>query len=229
MTNGLREAAGSRLRAMLSKTTSHRLSGITLGTFCGFLVHSSATAVMLVGFVNAGLMTLAQAVPPMLGANIGTTLSMQVISLKLDEYCFLAIGTGFLLQMLIPSSTIKHAGRIILGFGILFLGMKVMKESIYPYLAMFQSFLVFVDGRTLLGMLFGLAVFAGITAIIQSSSATIGMCCAMISAGAMTGLQEVYPIVFWGPISERVRPRYGGVWESILKHDAVHVLILSLT
>ena len=97
MTRSMREAAGAKLQGILSSATKSRFRGLGLGALSGFVVHSSASTVMLVGFVNAGLLSLVEALPVVFGANIGTTLSMQVISFKLDHYCFLAIGTGFLL------------------------------------------------------------------------------------------------------------------------------------
>ena len=91
MTGGLRHTAGQQLRSILHATTRNRFAGIALGTVLGTLVHSSAATVMLVGFVNAGLMTFSQTGPTMLGANVGTTICMQLISFKLGAYCYFAM------------------------------------------------------------------------------------------------------------------------------------------
>ena len=148
MCDGLRKAAGQGLRTILARTTRNRWTGVGLGGLLGTIVHSSATTVMLVGFVNAGLMTLEQTIPPILGANIGTTISMQAISFKLGAYSFFAIAVGFILHMAAPNPTAKQFGRAIMGFGILFLGMNVMSEAIKPHKAGPQSPALAAPSRT---------------------------------------------------------------------------------
>ena len=96
MTRGLQGSVESQLRRLITQATSNRVQGLALGTGLGFLVHSSAATVMYVGFANAGLVGLVQAVPPIMGANLGTTLSMQMVSLKLTDYCMVAVAIGFL-------------------------------------------------------------------------------------------------------------------------------------
>lgn len=195
MTEGLRTAAGSRLRAILAGATRNGISGITLGSSLGFLVQSSAATVMLVGFINAGLMTLTQSVPVMLGANVGTTISMQLISFKLGAYCFCAITLGFIIQMAAPKPGGKAAGKALLGFGLLFLGMNIMSEAIKPYRELLAPMLAHVDGKTLSGTLLGIGAATLITGVIQSSGATIGMVFAMIHAGIITDLSGAYPVI----------------------------------
>ncbi len=195
MTEGLRVAAGNRLRGILAGATRNGITGITLGTTLGFLVQSSAATVMLVGFINAGLMTLTQSVPVMFGANIGTTISMQLISFKLGAYCFLAITLGFIIQMAAPQPGIKAGGKALLGFGLLFLGMNIMGDAIKPYRETLAPMLTHVDGSSLRGMLLGIGAGTLITAVIQSSGATIGMVFAMINAGIITELSGAYPII----------------------------------
>lgn len=195
MTDGLRQAAGPRLRSVLSGTTRNRWFGILLGTVLGTLVHSSATTVMLVGFVNAGLMTLVQSVPPILGANIGTTVSMQAISFKLGDYCFVAIAIGFIIMMGSPKQSVKHIGRAIMGFGILFLGMNTMSEAIKPHREALAPFLEGINSDSLGNILKGVGISAAFTAIWQSSGATIAICFAFATAGIFTDLGQVFPIV----------------------------------
>ncbi len=110
MSDGLREAAGQKLRSILSVMTTRKWLGLGLGTLIGTLVHSSATTVMLVGFIHAGLMNLVQAVPVMLGANIGTTLSMQAISFKLSDYALFAVTLGFIISMISKTTQAQEAG-----------------------------------------------------------------------------------------------------------------------
>jgi hypothetical protein len=113
--------------------TTRKLTGLGLGTLLGTLVHSSATTVMVVGFIHAGLMNLVQAVPVILGANIGTTLSMQAISFKLSDYALFAVAIGFIISMVSKTTKRKKLGLSLMGFGLLFLGMTLMSDAIKPY------------------------------------------------------------------------------------------------
>lgn len=195
LTEGLRKAAGSRLRHLLGRAGTNRLTGLGMGTVGGLLAHSSATSAMLVGFVNAGLMTLAAAIPAVLGANIGTTLSMQIISLNLDQYCYFAITGGLLMTLLPGAPRVRHTGRALLGFGLLFLGMQTMSGALQPHRDLFIPWLAAIDGAHWTGMLLGVAVSTLVTGVIQSSGATIGMCYALVSAGVFTDLAQAYPII----------------------------------
>lgn len=195
MTDGLRHAVGARLQRLLAKTTRQRLSGFFLGTALGATIHSSATAVMLVGFVNAGLLTLGQSIAPILGANVGTTLSMQVISLRLSDYAHVAIAVGLLISLGIPATKAKYFGRALLGFGLLFLGMEFMSGAIRPHREMLAFYLRGIDGGHFAGLWIGIGIAAGLTAIWQSSGATLAMVFAMISGGALTSFNQVFPIV----------------------------------
>ncbi|NCC52267.1 MAG: Na/Pi cotransporter family protein [Spartobacteria bacterium] len=229
MTDGLKKVAGSGLRTILARTTRNPLAGISLGTVLGFLVHSSATTVMLVGFVNAGLMTLIEAIPTMLGANIGTTLSMQVISFKLDKYCFFAIAIGFIINMASPNMKTKNIGRAIMGFGLLFLGMRTMSEAIKPHREALAPLLCRVDGSSLGGMLFGVLIATSITGVIQSSGATIGMCYALISAGVFTNFQQVYPIVLGAHIGTCATGLLGSIGTNIeARRTAISHLVFNI-
>ena len=215
MTDGLRHAAGSNLRTILKQATRNRLSGLAVGTTLGTLVQSSATTVMIVGFINAGLMTLAESIPPILGANVGTTVSMQLISFKLGDYCFLAITLGFILQFAAPQPKIKSLGTAVLGFGLIFLGMNLMSESIKPHRVFFASFLEGIQGTSLAGLLKGVGVATLVTGIIQSSGAVIGMCFALVSAGVFTSLDQVYPIVLGAHIGTCATALLGSIGTNI--------------
>jgi phosphate:Na+ symporter len=195
MTEGLRQAAGSRLRDILTRTTANRLAGISLGTLLGLLIHSSGTSVMLVGFVNAGLMTLLQSIPVVLGANLGTTLSMQAISFRLGDYAFFIIAVGFIIRMAAPSQSLRQVGNGLLGFGLLFLGMNIMSDAIRPHRETLAPLLANISTESWRSLLTGILLATAITAIIQSSGATIGMCFALIEAGVFTSLEQTFPIV----------------------------------
>jgi phosphate:Na+ symporter len=195
MTEGLRLAAGERLRLIIYRGTGNRLAGLGLGTGLGFLMHSSATTVMTVGFINAGLLSLVHSLPVIMGANIGTTLSMQLISFRLTDYALMAVALGFLVSVAAPSSLVRNIGRSLLGFGLLFNGMDLMSGAIAPHGDLLLPWLSRLDGSTWSGMLLGTLLAWLFTAVVQSSGATIGMIFVLISAGVFTSLQQVYPIV----------------------------------
>lgn len=174
MADGLQKAAGDRLRRLLELLTSVPIVGVFIGALVTVLVQSSsATTVMVVGFVNAGLMSLSQAISVTLGANIGTTITAQMVSLKLTEIALPAIAVGFLLTLLGRTRLQKQVGQVVLGFGVLFLGMMIMSDGLKPLRSnpVFLQYMIQFGARPLLG------VFAGIifTAAIQSSSAFTGL------------------------------------------------------
>ena len=229
MTDGLRGAAGASLRRILAKATRNRMSGLGLGTLIGFLVQSSASTVMMVGFISAGLMTLSQSVPVMLGANIGTTLSMQLISFKLADWCFAGIAIGFLLRAAIPSARVKALGTSLLGFGLLFLGMSTMSSAIAPYRDTFIPIFERIDGSTASGMICGVLLAAGITGIIQSSGAVIGMTFALIEAGVITDLSGAFPIIIGANIGTCVTALLGSIGTHIdARRSAISHLLFNL-
>jgi phosphate:Na+ symporter len=204
MTDGLKQAAGDRLRVILSKATGNRYTGVAFGTTLGLMVHSSAATVMMVGFINAGLMRLINAIPLLMGASIGTTLSMQLISFRLTDYAMAAVAVGFLLQMFVPKPLVKNIGKTLLGFGLLFMGLAFLSESIQPYREDIAPWLTRIDGSTWSGMFWGILVATSVTLIIQSSGAVIGMLFAMIGAGMFTSVEQFYPIVLGAHIGTAV-------------------------
>lgn len=229
MTVGLRNVAGADLRRILTRAARNRFRGLGLGTAIGFLVQSSAATVMLVGFINAGLMTLTSSVPVMLGANIGTTLSMQLISFRLADYCFIAIAAGTLLHMAFPQKPVKNAGQSLLGFGLLFLGMSVMSETIAPHRDAVIPLFAQIDGSTPDGMLRGILVAAAATAVIQSSGAVIGTTFALIEAGVITDLPGAFPIILGANIGTCVTALLGSIGTHIdARRSAVSHLLFNL-
>ena len=215
MSDGLRVAAGPGLRTLLAKATANRFAGLALGTLLGFLVHSSAASVMLVGFLNAGLMSLAQAVAPMLGTNLGTSLSMQLVSFRLTDYCYVGIVAGLVFQMAVPNPRAKSIGRALVGFGLLFLGMKTMSAAIAPHRDLLRQYLVAIDGQTLSGRLLGVGLAFALTAVIQSSGATIGMAFALADAGVFDSLWQTYPVVIGAQIGTCATALLGSIGTGI--------------
>ncbi|MBI9019966.1 MAG: Na/Pi cotransporter family protein [Verrucomicrobia bacterium] len=229
LTDGLKGCAGDSLRRILARATRNRLSGLGLGTALGFLVQSSAATVMLVGFINAGLMTLGESVPVMLGANIGTTLSMQLISFKLADYCFVAITLGVLLHIVSPQMQIKQAGKALLGFGLLFLGMSTMSAAIAPHRDAFVPLFEQINGATPGGLIRGILLATAVTGIIQSSGAMIGMSFALIQAGVITDLSGVFPILIGANIGTCATALLGSIGTHIeARRSAVSHLLFNI-
>ncbi len=178
MASGMQKAAGDRFRKILEVLTNKPVLGVLTGVLVTFLVQSSSTAsVMVVGFANAGLMNLAQAISVIIGANIGTTVTAQIISFDIGIVAFPAIGIGSLLNFFGPRRTHRYIGQTVLGFGLLFLGMITMSTGMMPLreLDAFHNMLLQFSAYPILGILAG-AVF---TAMIQSSSAATGVIIAM--------------------------------------------------
>ena len=192
MGDGLEMAAGSKLRGMIERLTKNKYMGALVGLVVTAVIQSSsATTVMVVGFVNAGLMNLAQAVGVIMGANIGTTVTGVMIAINLTAIAPLAVLIGVVMISFIKRNSVKHIGQIIAGFGILFMGMKMTSTAMEPlsesevFTSLMTSF-----SNPLLGVLVGL-VF---TAIIQSSSASVGVLQALGAAGAITLPSAIYVI-----------------------------------
>ncbi len=217
MTAGLEALAGARLRGLLSRLTRDRWTGFAAGTGLGFLVHSSAGTVMLIGFVNAGLLSLLAAVPVVLGTNVGTTLSMQLISFKLGKYAFAAIALGLLLKLVFRRELVRNLGLMLFGFGLLFLGMNTMSGAIVPLkeAGFFTTFLSHTDGSTALGLITGLAISTLVTGVIQSSGATIGMLFALAGAGVFTSLSNVFPLILGAHVGTCVTALLGALGAGI--------------
>lgn len=192
--DGLKEAAGDRMRGLLSALTTNRFAGVTVGALVtGVLQSSSVTTVMLVGFVSATMMTVAQAVGVMMGAKIGTTITAQIIAFKVSKYSLLFVAAGFFLQMAGRKKILRQMGTIVLGFGLIFFGLAIMSDAMKPLrsIAAFTEMLVTLGDRPLLGILVAVAF----TAIVQSSSATIGIIVALC-AGGLLSLEAALPLAF---------------------------------
>ena len=194
MTDSLQLLAGDRLKYILEVLTRNRLIGLGVGAFVTAVVQSSsATTVMLVGFLNAGLMKLTQAIPIIFGANIGTTITGQMIAFKLGKYALPAIGVAFLLIMVSTKKKYKNLGYVLMGFGLLFLGMSTMSGVFKPIRTsplVANAFMTFGE-NPVLGFLVGLVA----TVVLQSSSATVGLAITMAGSGLLT-FQAAVPIIF---------------------------------
>ena len=184
MSQGLENAAGNKMQQILEKLTANRFLGVLVGALITAVIQSSsATTVMVVGFVNAGMMTLNQAVWIIMGANIGTTITGQLIALDAGAVAPIIAFIGVILIIFSKKEKIGYVGSILAGLGILFIGMDMMGGSMEP-LAQSQSFISLLTkfSNPILGILAG-TIF---TAIIQSSSASVGILQALAGSGIVT-------------------------------------------
>lgn len=192
MGEGLELAAGAKLKTLLEKMTSNRFLAVLVGFVITTLIQSSsATTVMVVGFVNTGIMNLTQAIGVIMGANIGTTTTSILVSLDLGGVAPVAIAIGVMMMFFSKKNVVKHVGQAITGFGMLFLGMELMQNSMSPLKdsEVFKEWIVNAD-NPLLGILIG----TGITGVIQSSAASIGILQALASQGLVPLKFAVYII-----------------------------------
>ncbi len=193
MGKGLESAAGSKLKGVLEKLTSNRLMGVLVGMLVTAVIQSSsATTVMAVGFVNAGVMTLSQAFGVMLGANIGTTITGQIIAFNVSDYAPLFAILGILPMMFAKKRRMQSVGTIVAGFGILFIGLNMMGSAMEPLKSDpgFISFMTHFQ-NPLLGVLVGTIA----TGIIQSSSATVGILQTLAAQGLVSLDASLYIVL----------------------------------
>ena len=193
MSSGLEAAAGNRMKRILERLTSNRFLGVAVGAgITAVIQSSSATTVMVVGFVNSGMMTLSQAVWIIMGANIGTTITGQLIALDVGALAPLFAFCGVALVVFLKKAVFHHYGQIIAGLGILFIGMEMMSSAMMP-LRESKAFINLMTqfSNPLLGILAGM-IF---TAVIQSSSASVGILQALVASG-LIGLPSAVYVLF---------------------------------
>jgi len=203
LSSGLKQVAGQKLKNLLESLTKHRLIAVLVGALTTCLIQSSsATTVITVGFVNAGLLSLKQALCVVLGANVGTTFTAWIVSalavFKITNYALPAIGVGFLINILGKTQKTRSVGQILLGFGVLFIGIHFMKEGFGPLKDSqnAQEALVWLGRNPILAVLAG----AVITALLQSSSASIALLQMLAFQGAFgtdwnVALQVAIPFI----------------------------------
>jgi len=193
LSNSLQKVTSNKLKTVVNTLTKRSWSTVLVGLFTTMLIQSSsATSVMTVGFVNAGLITLRQAIGIIMGANIGTTVTAQIVSFKIDILAFPLIIIGFLIHFLSKRRRYKNIGMTIIGLGLVFLGMTVMKGALEPLREneVFKNFLLVFSSNPFYGVLAGL----GLTALLQSSSATIGLLIALATQGLLP-IEAAIPIL----------------------------------
>jgi len=192
MSDGLENVAGDRMRRVLEVLTTNRFAAVGVGAGVTALIQSSsATTVMVVGFVNAGLMSLLQATGVIMGANIGTTITAQLIAFKLSDVAPFILFAGMLMTIFVKKKRIARIGEIVLGFGILFVGLGIMSDAMDPLRdnEAFRNFLINFKNPVV-----GVLVGAAVTAVLQSSSASVGILQSFAALG-LIGLDTAVYVV----------------------------------
>ena len=209
MSENLQAVAGNEMRRILKKITDTPLKGVFVGMgVTGLIQSSSATTVMLIGLVNAGLMTLSQAVGVVMGANIGTTVTAQLIAFDLGKYAFGIVVIGVIFLFIRKSRAMEKWSSIILGFGLLFVGLNVMSASVEPLRTseIARNLMTSLSGNPFLGVMIG-AIF---TMLIQSSSASIGIVMVLASNG-LIGYEGALYMVFGDNIGTTITAWMAGI------------------
>ena len=184
LSESLRSVAGGRMKALLSRLTTNRVTAAFSGALVTAVIQSSSvTTVLVVGFISAGLMTMVQSVGVIMGANIGTTITAQIIAFKVTEYALLLIAAGFVIRFLAKRQRVRHQGMILMGLGLIFFGMGVMGDAMDPL----RSSPLFIDlMREMETPAFGILAAALFTALVQSSSAATGVVIVLATQGFIT-------------------------------------------
>ncbi len=209
MSDGLQKTAGERMEKILALLTRNPFLGVIAGALCtAVLQSSSATTVMVLGFVSAGLMKLPQAISIILGANIGTTITAQLIAFEIGDYAWLFVVIGFILYFFLKKEQLVNIGQTIFAFGMLFVGINIMGETMKPLAGspVFVDLMMQVQDIPVLGVLLG----TGMTVVIQSSSAVIAvlqnlaMTAGPDGVSSIIGLQGALPVLFGSNIGTTI-------------------------
>lgn len=181
MSDALKTVAGGRMKAVLARLTTNRFTAAASGALVTAVIQSSSvTTVMVVGFISAGLINFTQSVGIIMGANIGTTITAQIIAFKITKYSLVMIALGFLLELVGKSARVRYYGTALMGLGLLFFGMELMSSAAMPL----RSFPPFIElMQEMRNPLLGIAVGALFTALVQSSSATTGIVIVLATQG----------------------------------------------
>ena len=194
LNDGLQHAAGTKIRSLLRSLTSNRFEAVGGGAFItGLIQSSSATSVMLVGFVSAGLMSFRQTLAVILGADIGTTLTVQLFAFHIYDYAVLLIGIGLSLSFFTKKMMFKNLGQGLLGFGFVFLSLKIMVGAMTPLSnnELFRQVFIALTGTPFIGIMLS----AALTGLMQSSAATIGMALVLAESGLIPLHASIYIVL----------------------------------
>lgn len=223
MATALKLIAGDGLRSILSRLTTNRFTGAMSGAVVTSIIQSSSvTTVLVVGFISAGLMNFSQSIGVIMGANIGTTMTAQIIAFKVTQYALALIASGFAMTFFFKNERIIHYGKALLGLGLIFFGMQMMSDGTSP-LRSYEPFIEFMKNMDspLLGITFG-ALF---TALVQSSSATTGIVIVLASQGFLP-LPAGIALIFGANIGTCITAWLASLGKSIEAKRAVAVHVL---
>lgn len=223
MTDALKTVAGAHLKDILSRLTTNRFTGALSGALItAVLQSSSVTTVMAVSFVSAGLITFTQSVSVIMGANMGTTITAQIIAFKITKYSLVMIAGGFFLEMLAKTQRMRYTGMAVMGLGLLFFGMELMNNAAMPL----RDYTPFIDlMREMRNPVMGVLVGFLFTAMVQSSSATTGIVIVMASQGLIS-LEAGIALIFGANIGTCVTATLAAIGKprEAVKAAAVHVV-----
>jgi len=184
LTGSLKQASGGRMKSMLARLTTNRVTATFTGAFVTAVIQSSSvTTVLVVGFISAGLMTLSQSIGVIIGANVGTTITTQIIAFKVTQYALVLVTVGFAMLFMAKRERIRQYGTMLMGLGLIFFGMELMGDATNP-LRSYEPFITFMQRME--SPWLGMFVGAAFTAVIQSSSATMGIVIVLASQGFIT-------------------------------------------
>lgn len=223
MADSLKAAAGERMKVVLARLTTNRFMGAATGAFVTAIIQSSSvTTVLVVGFITAGLMSMAQSVGVIMGANIGTTITAQIVAFKVTKLALLMVAVGFGMLFFSHKEKIKQYGGMLMGLGLVFFGMSVMSDAMKP-LRDYQPFLDLMISME--NPFIGILVAAAFTGLIQSSSATTGIVIVMASQGFIT-LPAGIALAFGANIGTCVTAMLAAIGKprEALRAAVVHVL-----
>jgi len=223
MTSGLKAAAGEQMKVVLAKLSSNRVMGAVTGALVTAVIQSSSvTTVLVVGFVSAGLMTMMQSIGIIFGANVGTTITAQIVAFRVTEAALPMLTIGFLMTFVSKQGKARHYGAMLMGLGLIFFGMSVMSDAMAP-LRTHPPFLEFMQAMK--NPFVGIAVAALFTALVQSSSATISLAVVMATQGFVT-LEVGILIVFGAKIGTCITALLAAIGKprDALRAALVHVL-----
>ncbi|MEG0829028.1 MAG: Na/Pi cotransporter family protein [Anaerovoracaceae bacterium] len=235
MSDGLQKAAGEKMQKILALLTRNPVLGVLAGTLCtAVLQSSSATTVMVLGFVSAGLMKLPQAISIILGANIGTTITAQLIAFQIGDYAWCFVAIGFVMYFFVKKEQVANIGQTLFAFGLLFVGINIMGGVMKPLAdsQVFIDLMMYVQDIPVLGVGLGTLM----TVVVQSSSATIAVLQNLAStAGAdgvtsIIGLNGALPILFGDNIGTTITALLASIGASVnAKRTAAAHIIFNLT
>ncbi|NND83908.1 MAG: Na/Pi cotransporter family protein, partial [Acidimicrobiia bacterium] len=220
LAESLRLMAGGRLRRLLTRFTDNRVMGAITGAGTTAIIQSSSvTTVLVVGFVSAGVMTLSQAIGVILGANVGTTITAQIVAFKVTDYALGAVALGFFLQFVAKTPAKKARGQALLGLGLVFFGMSLMGDAMRPL----REYEPFVDLMIAMeNPIVGIAIGAGFTALVQSSSATTSIVIVLAAEG-LIGLEAGIALVLGANVGTSVTALLAAIGKPRLALRAAYV------